>query len=175
MNANAANIQSLATSLGLAHQLLGGIMAQLDDESAAVTLPGAGIGPPAATLAHAIYGEDLMVNELVRGRDAILTSGDWGSVTGIPGPIPAQTPEWLVARYHLSGLRSYADAVFTDTMEWLVNARPEEFAHEVPTPFGTMVPADQFLTAFCTVHLMLHGGEIAALLGVQGHSHVLPM
>ena len=166
---------SLLAAHQLAHALLGMVTANLTPALADRTLPGACIGSISPILAHAAFGEDLTVNQTLRGGLTILECHGWAASTGIPGPSAAMTPEWLAASFDVDQLRSYASAVFANTERYLADPPAADFEKLVTSPIGTHVTGEELLTSFNLIHVMLHAGEIAALKGVQGVPGGLPL
>src|SRR5688572_524709 len=105
-------VNSLLASHHLAHALVGMVTADLPAELANRSLPGACIARISPILAHAAFGEDMLVNGTLRGAPTLLDRDGWAARTGIPGPLPAMTPEWLAASFEIDQLRSYATDVF---------------------------------------------------------------
>jgi hypothetical protein len=165
---------SLLAAHQLAHTLFGMVTADLSPTLADHTLPDACISRISPILAHAAFGEDLTVNQTLRGGLTILECDGWAASTGIPGPSAAMTPEWLAASFDVDQLRSYASAVFGNTERYLADPPGDDLRKLVTSPIGTEVTGEELLTSFNLVHLMLHTGEIAALKGVQGVPGGLP-
>ena len=166
--------RSLLAAHQLAHTLFGMVTADLTPALADHTLPGACISRISPILAHAAFGEDLTVNQMLREDRAILERDGWAERTGIPGPSPAMTREWLAASFGVDQLRAYAAQVFANTERYLADPPAADLRKLVTSPIGTEVTGEELLTSFNLVHLMLHTGEIAALRGVQGVPGGLP-
>jgi hypothetical protein len=165
---------ALLSAHQLAHALFGMVTAELPNEVADRTLPGACISGISPIFAHIAFGEDFTVNTTLRGGPTILERDGWADLTGIPGPFPAMTPESLSATFDVAQLRSYAADVFANTERYLADPPASDFAKLVTSPLGTQVTGEELLTSFSLVHFMLHTGEIAALKGVQGAPGGLP-
>ena len=118
-------------------------------------------------MAHAIYGEDMIVSQ-ARGTPPVLDSGSWNARTGILDSSPSMTPDWLALTFNVAGLRDYPSAVFARTGEFLELATTADLDRMVPTPLGNEMPVGAFLGAFGIVHVSEHAGEISALKGAQG-------
>lgn len=166
--------RSLLASHQLAHSLFAMVTAELPQQVAERVLPGSCISRISPILAHAVLGEDLTVNRTLRGAPTILENGGWAERTGILGPSPAMTPDWLSAAYDLEQVKDYATAVFGDTERYLEEATTADLARLVLSPIGTHVTGLELLSSFNLLHLMLHTGEVAALKGVQGSPGGLP-
>jgi hypothetical protein len=156
----------LKASFDIAHMVFNAVVADLDD-AAATRLIGGNVPAAAPIMAHAIYGEDMIVSQ-ARGAAPLLDSGNWNAKTGILNGSPSMTPDWLALKFSVAGLREYAGAVFARTGEYLELATAAELDKMVPTPLGQEMPVDAFLGAFGIVHVSEHCGEISALKGAQG-------
>ncbi len=159
---------TLLASHQLAHALFGMVTADLADEVAERTLPGACISRISPILAHAAFGEDLTVNGRLRDTTTIFERDGWAGRTGIPGPVPAMTPEWLAARFDVGAVKEYSGAVFESTERYLASAPEADLERMVTSPLGPQVTGAELLSSFNLLHLMLHTGEVGALKGVQG-------
>ena len=165
---------TLAASHQLAHALFSMVTADLTAALADRELPGACISRISPIMAHAAFGEDLTVNRTLRAAATVFERDGWAARTGIPGPIPAMTPEWLAAAFDIGGLKAYAAAVFESTDRFLASAQESELKRMASSPLGTEVTGAELLSSFNLLHLMLHTGEIAALKGAQGVPGGLP-
>lgn len=152
----------------LSHQLFLGMLGDISPHLATRVFAGSTMSSAAPILAHAVYSEDMMVNQQVRRGTTLLESGDWMAKTGIPMASPMQTPEWCAATYNWFALTEYAAAVFGSTTEYLKSASAADLARPVSTPLGQSVPASEYLATFGVVHVVMHMGEIAAIKGLSG-------
>ncbi|MEX0784554.1 MAG: DinB family protein [Dehalococcoidia bacterium] len=165
---------TLLSSHEVAHMLFNLVTADLTNDVAERTIPGACISRISPILAHAIFGEDMTVNLTLRGGTTILEREGWAGRTGIPGPLAAMTTDWLGAAFEPDQLRAYAAAVFAGTEQYLEDLPPGDLERMVTSPLGSQVTGAELLSSFNLVHLMMHTGEIAALKGVQGVPGGLP-
>lgn len=161
-------IDATRQSLQLAHQLCSMMVAGLPADAAVRRFPETKMNAIAPTIAHAAFGEDFMVNQLIMRREPLLTRGDWLRRTGIPDANATLSPEWAAAQYDWDVLLQYTAALFAETDHLLGELMPADLAHPVATPFGTEMPALDFLAMFPAVHLSSHVGEVAALKGALG-------
>lgn len=160
--------QVLKSTFDIAHMVFNAVTADLTEEQCAYNIAGGTVPNAAAILAHAIYGEDAVVNRMARGMDPVLLRGDFMGRTGINAEAMGMTPEWLAMDFKLDGLLQYAEAVFAETAAFLESATTEMLDRPVDTPLGTKMPAAEAVGAFGIVHISEHTGEISALKGAQG-------
>jgi hypothetical protein len=161
-------IDAVRKSLGISHWMLDSVLADLPEDAARRTFPNTRMNPITPTVAHAVYGEDVMINRFVLDREPLLTRDGWLARTGVPDDNHVLSPELLAAPLDLAALREYAAAVFGETDRTLAGLLPGDLGRMVPTPFGNEVPAVDFLAMFPAVHLSSHVGEISALKGALG-------
>lgn len=157
----------LKETFGIAHMVFNAVTGDMTDEQCAFEVGGT-VPRAAAIFAHAVFGEDMVVNQMVRGGETVLERGGFMARTGIAKPSPAITPEFLAMTFDLAGLREYATAVFAETDRFLDSATAAELDREIDTPLGTKMPAGAAMGAFGVVHVSEHAGEISALKGAQG-------
>ena len=158
----------LKSTFDIAHMVFNAVTADLTEEQCAFELPGGMVPRAAAIFAHAVYGEDVMVNEWARGMEPVLVRGGFMEKAGITAPSNAMTPDWLAMNYNVGGLKEYAEAVFAETSTYLESATAGDMELMVNTPLGQQMPAANALGAFGIVHISEHAGEISALKGAQG-------
>jgi hypothetical protein len=170
-----ATIQAtLLASHQLAHSLVSAITDHLPEAVAEREIPGAALSRITPILAHAVLGEDMTVNHRLRGEATVLERNGGMASTGIPGLLPAMTPEWRSASYSLEGIKDYMTGVFATTEAFLATASAADFERMVRSPIGSEVTGAELLSSFNLIHLMIHAGEISALKGVQGVPGGLP-
>jgi hypothetical protein len=158
----------LKSSFDIAHMVFNAVVGNLDDALASSRMNGGNVPPAAAIIAHAVFSEDFMVNGQVRGRTTVLSQDGLQELTGIRRPGPSMTPEWVSTPFSISGLRTYAAAVFAETDTFLRRATQAEMDRSVTTPLGTEVIVAEYLASFGVVHLSEHTGEVSALKGAHG-------
>ena len=158
----------LHSTFDIAHMVFNAVTADLTDEQCVYELPGGTVPRAAAIFAHAVYGEEVMVNEWARGLEPVLLRGGFMEKAGIAATSAAMTPEWLAMQFNLTGLKEYAAEVFAETSAYLESATAEDMDRMVNTPLGQQMPAANAIGAFGIVHISEHTGEISALKGAQG-------
>ncbi|HET7034909.1 MAG TPA: DinB family protein [Thermomicrobiaceae bacterium] len=117
--------------------------------------------PIAKTYLHVYISQDRLVHRL-QGQPPLLEQG-WHEKLGFN---PDQ-PWYQQAEPDLDTARAYAAEVQQATQPLLANLPDELFTRELDMPFGR-TPAVNALATILVTHKMMHGGEIAGLLGVQG-------
>lgn len=157
----------LQASFDLAHLVFNAVVNDLDGEMGLYRLPGGMVPSAAAIIAHAVFGEDMMVGEASESP-RVLESQGFSIRTGILEPSPAMTPEWLGMDFDLAGLKGYAEAVFARTSEFLQSATAAQLDRRIATPIGREMSAAEYLGGFGVVHIAEHAGEVSALKGAQG-------
>jgi hypothetical protein len=135
--------------------------------SVAQKLPGATINSIGAIYAHTIFGEDGLLNGLIRGRKPVYFSGGWAERIGLEMPQGGMEPDWKVS-LDMDLFRAYAREVYTATYDYLDTVSEEEFEKTVDAGFAPPMPARSFVANILAWHVATHQGEISALKGVQG-------
>jgi hypothetical protein len=79
-------------------------------DAVARKLPGSTINSIGAIYAHTIFGEDGLLNGLVRGGKPVYFDGGWASKVGLDMPQGGMEPGWSVRSTSTS--RQYAAAVY---------------------------------------------------------------
>jgi len=130
-------------------------------------LSGSTINSAGAIYAHTIFGEDGLVNGLVRGRTPVYFDGGWAQKIGLEMPQGGLEPDWNVA-FDLDLFRQYAAAVYDATDEYLAAASDADLARVVDPGFAPAMPVRSFVANVLAWHVATHQGEISALKGVQG-------
>jgi len=157
----------LKASFDVAHMVFHAVTADLTEPVAAYRPPGGTVPAGLSLMAHALFGEDMMVNQQARGEQMVLESAGLTQATGIVNPSPEMTPEWLDSDFKLEGLKEYATVVFAATSAFLESATAEQLDRKVSHPAGERTAAE-YLAGFGVVHLAEHTGELSALKGAQG-------
>jgi len=160
-------VEVLKASFDVAHMVFNGIVGDLAADAVEYSIPGSTVPKLGAIMAHAIYGEDVIVNG-VSGKEIALTRLNLQASTGMVQLSNVMTPEWCQLAFDLEGLKAYAAAVFAETDDFLSRATTAELDRLVPTPLGTEMSGAARMGAFGVVHLMEHAGEISALKGAHG-------
>jgi hypothetical protein len=133
-------------------------------------LPGSTTNTIAATYAHTVAGEDVIVHAFLQGKTSLFESNGWGDKTGVPfiGVPPMLTPEWSAKiNMKLDAFREYAQTVYAATSAYLDSVPDDELNRKMQTPLGEQT-VGWVVTLLLATHLPGHAGEIAALKGVHG-------
>ena len=130
-------------------------------------LPGATVNSPGAIYAHTIFGEDGLLNGLVRGATPVYYVQGWAQKIGMDMPQGGLEPNWDV-EFDLGLFRQYAAAVYQASDEFLVSATDADLARIVEPGFVPPLPVSAFIADILVWHAATHQGEISALKGVQG-------
>lgn len=158
----------LKAGFDVAHMVLSSVIGDLDEDDGAFAFVEGTVPPVRAILAHLLVGEDMVVNQMVRGREMVLASGGFGAEAGIVEPLPMMTPEWVATHFNMDGLRAYADGVIAETTAFLEHATAAELDRMVGTPLGTEMTAAEVIVGLALVHVSVHAGELAAIKGAIG-------
>jgi hypothetical protein len=130
-------------------------------------LPGSTINSIGAIYAHTIFGEDGILNGLVRGGTPVYYAGGWAPKVGLDMPKGGMEPDWAVT-LDLDLFRQYAAAVYQATDEYLATVSDDELDRIVDPGFAPPMPVRSLVTNILAWHVATHQGEISALKGVQG-------
>ena len=157
-----------------AHQPLEQTMAYVTPEQVHWRPPGTA-NPLGATYGHVVASEDFLVNTVLRGQ-APLLAGPWSGRTGLselpPGPDAGEEgPRWFRrVKLDLPALRKYAEAVYTNTVEYVASLGPADL--DRPIDLSRMglgqQPVGWVLGNIITWHIGAHSGEVSCLKGLQG-------
>jgi hypothetical protein len=150
--------------------LHGTLEAAIGDCSTAVLarkLPDSTVNSIGAIYAHTIFGEDGMLNGLVRGGTPVYFAGGWAPKVGLDMPQGGLEPDWAPS-LDLGVFRQYAAAVYQATDEYLASVSETDLDRIVEPGFAPPMPARSFIANLLTWHVATHQGEISALKGVQG-------
>lgn len=158
----------LKSTLDIAHFVFNAVVGDLDQETAAYRIPGGNVAPGMAIMAHALLGEDVIINKEIRNRELLLIEGGFLERMGAAEVSYSMTPEWVASTFDVDAMRAYAAALFAQTSDFLANATAEELDRRLPTPIGREMTAAEMIGAFVVVHLGVHAGELSALKGAQG-------
>ncbi len=129
--------------------------------------PGSTINSIGAIYAHTIFGEDGLLNGLVRGETPVYMAGGWASKIGLDMPQGGMEPDWTVT-LDINLFREYAAAVYAATDEYLATVSDAELDRVVESGFAPPMPVGLFVANILAWHAATHQGEISALKGVQG-------
>jgi hypothetical protein len=171
-------VSFLREQLKGAHRLLEGTMEGVTAEQAHWAPPGTA-NPIGASYAHIVLSEDGTVHGMLKGAAPLLAT-TWVGKTGVgeppPGPDPARPgfPDWSEwarrVRVDLPALRTYAQAVYAATDEYLASLTDKDLDRPVDlSALGLkQYTARQLLTGGVLGNAQTHCGEIACLKGLQG-------
>jgi hypothetical protein len=149
------------------HGILEGAIGDCPPEMLARRLPGATINSIGAIYAHTIFGEDGLLNGLVRGETPVYYAGGWAQKIGLEMPKGGLEPDWKI-NFDPALFRQYAAAVFRSMDEYLASATDADMERVVEPGFAPPMPVRSFIGNLLLWHVATHQGEISALKGVQG-------
>lgn len=161
------------------HRFVERIMAPVTPEQAHWAPPGSLVNSLGDNYAHLLLGEDLVINGPVKGLTPLFASS-WASKTGLSTlpPLPSTDtlglPSWRAwstqVAIDLSMLRSYAQATYAATEEYLVALSDEQLGQTVDLSWMDLGvrPVQSILSSVIVGHSYSHAREIACLKGLQG-------
>ncbi len=164
-------VEVIRQDIQWAHDLLELVMQDVTPEQSAWLPPGIA-NPLGAQYAHALLAEDAVVNQLLRGAQPLFES-TWVNRTGVSIPQMEATPEWSRSvRVNLPEARTYAQAVYAATIEYLdaledvdldqvLDLTAQHLGHQT---------LGWSLVALVAGHIHNMAGEISCLKGLQGVS-----
>jgi hypothetical protein len=160
--------QSLLTQqLAGYHDLLEQTVADCPPDALHRTVPGATIASIAAIYAHTVFSEDAIIQGMLQRKPPVFESQGWAGRTGVAMPsTPELTPDW--ARGVRMDLREYAKAVYAATAAYVGGLSDAALDRKIDTGFIGEQTVGFILCNIAGWHVAEHGGEIAALKGVQG-------
>jgi len=168
-------VELLRRLLSDARQVLEGTMADVTQAQMDFVPPGIA-NPLGATYAHVICSEDLVVQGMFRQVPPLAMS-TWSGRTGLSEPMPMPGPDWpsygpWTRRVHvdLTAVRAYAQAVATETDQWLSSLSDADLDQPMDLSsvgLGQHTWASA-IAALLGNHLGTESGEIAVLKGIQG-------
>lgn len=151
------------------HELIEQMMADVTPEQLTWAPPGTA-NPLGATYAHAVCGEDGVVQQVLRGQPMLFDSS-WKGRTGISEPRFHSEFEWARGvTLDLPTTREYAQAVYRNTDDYLAGLEPSELDRELDlTGQGMGVQTIGWaISVFLASHMHNMIGEISVLRGLQG-------
>lgn len=159
-------VASIKEMLGLARQYLDAAIQETDAETLTKKLPGATVGPIGEIYGHTIGNEDWAFNQLIQGKEQLLTSGGWASKLGLDAA--SQEHDWgSVAQNHMAELQAYGKAVTAATDAFLDGLKDADLDQPIDF-FGRKESMGWVIADTVLVHVAFHSGEIASLKGVMG-------
>ena len=162
-------IQLLRQQVQTAHEVMEGTAGDLSPEQARHEAGGTTMNA-GVLYAHAVLGEDVFINMLVRGQQP-LSMTEFAGKSGISEPPPqgAGMDEWAKrVKIDLPAVRSYAQAVYKGTDEYIASLAPEELEKEIDLPGFGKYSLAWILSMIAVIHPSNHCGEISTIKGVQG-------
>ncbi|MBI5949272.1 MAG: DinB family protein [Chloroflexi bacterium] len=161
------SIQMLRQQIAGMHQFLEVAIGDCAADVVAKRLPGARINSIGAIYAHTIFGEDGLLNGLIRGATPVYYAEGWAQKIGLDMPQGGLEPDWNPSM-DLGLFRQYAAAVYRSVDTFLAGASEADLAREVNPGFMPPMPVGAFIANVLVWHAATHQGEISALKGVQG-------
>jgi hypothetical protein len=160
-------IANLRDQMNELHRILEAAVCDCPPAVVAARLPGATINSIGAIYAHTIFGEDSLLNGLVRGQSPVYYANGWAQKVGLEMPRGGLEPDWS-PDLPLDAFREYAADVFRTTNDFLSGANTADMAKVVDAGFAPPMPVSTFVSNVLAWHVATHQGEISALKGVQG-------
>ena len=160
-------IAGLRGQMAEMHRVLEQAIRDCSPEVTAKEFPGATVNSIGAIYAHTIFGEDGLLNGLVRGQTPVYYADGWAQKVGLEMPQGGLDPEWNPA-LDLGTFREYAAAVYRATDDYLASATDADMEKVVDAGFAPPMPVSAFFGNILLWHVATHQGEISALKGVQG-------
>jgi len=130
-------------------------------------IPGSTTGAINSIYAHTIFGEDGLLNGLIRGQAPVYFAGGWAPKVGLDMPQEGMEPDVDVT-FDINLFREYAAAVYQSTYEYLATVTDADLDRVVDAGFAPPMPVRSFVANILVWHVATHQGEISALKGVQG-------
>ena len=149
------------------HRILEAAICDCPPDAVAKKLPGAKINSIGAIYAHTVFGEDGILNALIRGQPPVYFAGGWADKIGIEMPRGGMEPDWSVTM-DLGLFRQYAAAVYQATDNYIASLTNDELERVVDLGFAPPMPVRSAIANVLAWHAATHQGEISALKGVQG-------
>jgi hypothetical protein len=166
MNIQQASREALSFWHGLVDQML----SECSPEILHQVTPASTVNSIAATYAHMLMTEDVIVQARLRGVSVLFQSGAWQERTGIAfiGDPPMQTQDWASGlRMDIDTFRDYAAAVHGATDTYLADLADAELDRTTQGLIRETTVGRIIVLGVCT-HFLTHAGEISALKGTFG-------
>ena len=168
------SIRLLKEQLATAHKFLEDTMQDVDESIAHTKAPGVAHNI-AATYAHVVASEDMLLNSTLQKKPTFMSTS-WADKDGMNIPHPAVTQNWEhdykewadSVRVDLPALREYAQMVYQATDDYIGNLREIDLDREIDFPGMGMLSVGWIISNFIIGHTNSIMGEIAALKGAQG-------
>jgi len=163
-------IDFLRADLTDAHWLLEATVEDLSPDHLHWAPPGTA-NTIAATYAHVVGSEDSIIHGTL-ARKPLLAEGEWAGRNGISLPIPQRGSDWFAwsrrVRVDLPAARSYAEAVYAATDEYLASITSDQLDRPPAVPLPGNQTLSWLIRNLLVLHASVHTGEIAVLKGLQG-------
>ena len=152
------------------HDILEQTIADCSPGAVDKILPGATINSIGSIYAHVVFAEDRILHGMLQGKPPVYTAQGWANRVNIEMPAPGGfTPEWARAvKMNLPLFREYAKAVYAATDAYIAGLSDADLARKVQTNILGEQTVAFVIANIIGWHVAEHGGEIAALKGVQG-------
>lgn len=169
----------LCEQVKVAHWWIENMTVTLTPEQAHWYPPATVVNSLGGNYAHLLVYEDLLINAILKGG-APLYASSWAGKTGMSALPPMPTPEnpglpswheWSTqVDFDLGALRSYAQATFASTEEYVASLSDEQLRQAVDLTWWDLGTQEiqWTLSVIIVGHIFAHGGEIACLKGLQG-------
>ena len=121
----------------------------------------------AQLLAHMVSGQDLLIQDKIRGGGVTLHDTGWAEKTGVPKDrtLIWQRDAW---RMDLPGFNAYVQAVLANSRAYLESLTPAMLDEQHAWIRGPEQPVHQLMRTIFINHALGHCGEISTLKGIQG-------
>ncbi|MSP14368.1 MAG: DinB family protein [Chloroflexi bacterium] len=164
-------VSLIREAMKTAHEWFEGTMADVTPEMAHYQ-PGGTAHPIGSRYAHALVGEDTLINGMIKGG-APMYATSWAGKTGISDTQPAfSSPlEWAqTVKVDLGAARNYAQAVYANTDAYLATLKDEDLTRTLDLSAMNMGQwsLGSFLISFTVGHIRDIMGEVSAIKGAQG-------
>lgn len=153
--------------LATARRVCDAAVNDLTDEQLNWTPPGTS-NPIGTILIHILAAEDRFIQAVLQGKPLVWQTEAWAEQIGLKS-LPGYGQGWDESKQTsltLASLLDYRASVRAATDTYMARLTPVELEREVEL-IGSQRPVADAL-AIMVVHIASHGGEIAALKGVQG-------
>jgi len=160
---------ALQQQLAMGHDILAQTVGGCSEDALNKNLPGATITSIGSIYAHAVFGEDAIVQGMLQGKPPVYQAQGWAGKLSVDMPSdPSMTPDWgKSVKMDLATFCDYAKAVYAATDAFVAGLSDADLDRKLETGFaGEQTVA--WVLGMCVNHVDTHTGEIAALKGVQG-------
>jgi hypothetical protein len=121
----------------------------------------------AQLLAHMVTGQDLLIQDKIRGGGVTLHNSGWAEKTGVPADrsLIWQREAW---RMDLPGFDEYVRAVLANSRQYIESLDAAKLDEERAWIRGPEQPVHRLMQTIFINHALGHCGEISTLKGIQG-------